>query len=275
MKLQIKSKAMRNLVSLSTIIYMGYLALTIIFSFLYDFIYPSTIVFFIFHMIINLAFLYPMFLTRKTKLTTICSGFFLLLTFFILIFEFGNFLLIIPPFLVSAIIFFSSKCTETAKTVIGTLYFLVYVIGIIAFILVSSFFGSSIVPTTLTEKMSSENPILKVYTQEKIDTVLANSVSPDGKLRYKLIDMDNSLEGKLTLIVEPNNKDKSYLFFKLRETACSKDVGFIMGRGDSALPTVEWKNDNTITYQFPGQEQKTSVIKDEDVEKDYFEFAIK
>ncbi len=274
MKLQIKSKAMRNLISLSTIIYIGYLALTIVFSFLYDFIYSSAIVFFIFHMIVNLAFLYPMLLTRKTKLTTICSGFLLLMTFFILIFEFGNFLIIIPPFIVSAIVFFTSKCTETAKTVIGTLYLLVYVIGIIAFILVSSFFGSSISPTTLAKNMSKENPVLSVYTQAKIDTALKNNVSPDGKLRYKLVDMDNSLEGKLTLVVEPNNKDKSFIFFKLRETACSKDVGFIMGRGDSVLPTVEWKNDNTITYQFPGQPQKTSVIKPEDVKKDYFKFVI-
>lgn len=275
MKFKLKNKVLENSLSVISLIYLGYLFLILLFAFLFDFIFPSAVGFFIVHLLINCAFLVPLYLTRKTKMTTISSMFMLLLVFLILICDFGNFVLVIPPFIVSVIVLFTSKAAETLKTIVGTVYLLIYVIGIFAFILVNSFFGSSVVLTDLSKGFADNSKISKVYSKDKVNEALKDNVSPDKKLRFKFVDLDNNLDGKLTIVVEPNNKDKSFGIFKLRETASTKDVGFVMKRGDANLPTVKWTGNNTISYQFPGGQPKNSTISDNDIKKDYFAFVTK
>lgn len=272
MKFKLKSKALENSVSIVSLVYVGYLFFILLFAFLYDFVFPSAVAFFIIHMLINAVFLVPMYLTRKTKVTTICSMFMLLIVFLTLICDFGNFVLVIPPFIVSATILFTSKATETLKTIIGTLYLLVYVIGVIAFILVNSFLGSSVVQTTLKNDLPSDSKVFSAYSKDKIKTALAESISPDKKLRYKLVDMENGIDGRLTIVVEPNNKDKNFGFFRLHEVGSTKDVGYVLKRGDDALPVIKWTGNDKIQYQFPGGAVKNSTITHEDLKKDYFAF---
>lgn len=257
----------------SSVLYLIVLILLAYNTFMYDFVINSNIGFGILYVLFNALMFTLMYLSRKSKLTSLVSNFLPLVTFLILIFAFGNVLLILPLFLVSVAMLFLSKGNETRKTIIGTIYLLLYVLGTVAYILVNSFFGDKIKGTILTKSNVKSGDLSKVYTLEKLEPLLENSVSPDKKYRFYIVDIDNKLHGEIQIVVEPNNLDKNYGLFTLREKGRRKIVGFVKSRGDDSLPTVKWVENNKLEYKFPVWPQaKHTVITKQDVEKDYFSF---
>lgn len=45
----------------------------------------------------------------------------------------GDWILIVPPFIVAIIMFFAAGTNETVKVIMGTIYLLLYVLGIVAY----------------------------------------------------------------------------------------------------------------------------------------------
>lgn len=269
----LKKKWVAKTLPFSSVLYLIALILLAYNTFMYEFVINNSIVFGILHIIFNALMFSLMYLSRKSKLTSIVSNFLLFVTFLILIFAFGNVVLILPLFLVSAAMLFLSKGNETRKTVIGTIYLLMYVLGIVAYILVNSFFGDKIKGTVLTKSSIKSEVLSKHYTVEKLEPLIKESVSPDKKYRFYIVDIDNKLNGEIQIIVEPNNLDKNYGLYTLREKGRRKIVGFIKSRGDESLPTVKWIENNKLEYQFPvWGEAKRTIITEKDVEKDYFSF---
>ena len=69
-----------------------------------------------------------------------------LFVFLIIIFAYGNWYIIAPPLAVVVIMFFANNANETLKTVLGTMYLLMYVIGVAAYIAIDMLMG----PITFT-----------------------------------------------------------------------------------------------------------------------------
>ena len=271
----LENKWAKLAISCLSLLYIIFLLVITVNSFLYRIEITNPVGFVILYGLVNLLFVFGMYLTRKTLITSISSFCMMLFCFFILIFDFGNLYTFIPAFLVSIFMFFACKGKETTKTVVGTIYLLIYVLGIVAYILAGSFFGSKIQGTTLTSSIPKDSSVLSLYTQDRIDKVIKDNVSPDGKYSFFLVDIDNKLTGELQLVAQPTHLNKKHVFYNLRDTGRTKVVGYIKSRGDAALPEVKWVGDNKIQYKFPNQPVKNSVIKDSDVEKDYFSFLYK
>lgn len=256
--------------SLSSIIY-TFIIFNIAYStFLYNMVIDKKVTFAFGYIILNALFLLTMFFSRKQIITSIMSMFFLLFVFFILIFNFGNWILIVPAFIVSTVMFFGCKANETLKTVLGTVYILLFVLGLIAFFLVRFLFSGSISGTKLDANISDNSQIWSVYSRSSVSEALKNSISPDGKYRYYILDIEDNASGRIELYVEPNNNDKKHKLYTLYERGREKIVAKSNTRGDTNLPKVEWTSPNKIKYQFGEQPAKETIVTEH--KKDYFSF---
>lgn len=95
-----------------------------------------------------------MFYTRKTLITTIISTVPLLCLLPIVLFNFGNWLLIIPICVVSVVMFFVCGAGEGGKTILGTTILLIYMIGTLAYFVYTDVLASSI-RTSVAEEGTS------------------------------------------------------------------------------------------------------------------------
>ena len=82
-----------------------------------------------------------MILTRRQVITMVNCMILPPIIFVIVIFGFGNWYLILPPLAVVIAMFFINAANETLKTVLGTIYLLMYVIGVVAYIAINLFMG--------------------------------------------------------------------------------------------------------------------------------------
>ena len=81
------------------------------------------------YLLINFLFGVLMFFTRKQIPTIICGILLPLEAFVLLITAFGQWYIIIPPMVVGMLIFLLSGVGESCKTVLGTLFLLMFVVG--------------------------------------------------------------------------------------------------------------------------------------------------
>ena len=188
-------------------------AAKIILSFLSP-LYCALIVFFAYHSIfyklelldtskacmmvtgVSVVALGVMLYTRKQFLTKISSLIMLPAMVFPIMIYFGQWSILIPLIAVALIIFFLSGLGETAKTVWGTIFLLIYLLGALIYFVVNSLFA----PSTVT-------------------TMVDNGVSPSGLYRYEVLDTTDSSNGSTKITMESNTMDKIYynlFWFKIR-----------------------------------------------------------
>ncbi len=141
--------------------------------------------------IISLLFLVMMIYTREQFLTRFVSIAAIPLFLPILLFYFGEWLIIIPLAVVIIIMFFVSGAGEATKTVLGTLFLLLYVIGAVAYFLVNTFMGAQ--------------------TQ---DVVIQVAESESKAYRSYVVDSIDSSTGGTKIYVEPNNLDKNFKYIR-------------------------------------------------------------
>lgn len=96
---------------------------------------------FVLYLFINISALGLMILSRNELLTRINSYLLPPIIFISVICAWGNWYMIIPPVVVMVVLFFVNSSNETLKTVLGTLYLLMYVVGIVGFIGAELFLG--------------------------------------------------------------------------------------------------------------------------------------
>lgn len=99
-------------------------------SFAYYFEFENPTPSFVLYMFINVSTLGLLILSRKQVLTQINSYVLPPIVFLVTFFGFGNWYLVIPPVIVMLVLFFVNISNETLKTVLGTMYLLLFVIGI-------------------------------------------------------------------------------------------------------------------------------------------------
>lgn len=261
----------KKLISVFNLIYVMVLILLAYSTFLYDLqIHEGAAgMFFTVYVIANFIFLGFLVLTRKEILSKVISFILLPIVLLILTFNMGNWILIIPPFIVAVAAFFITDINETVKVIFGTINLLLYVLAIVALFIFSNI--NTAVETRLDESLSPESDVYKVYDMntilEQVDK--NNSVSPNGDLRFYLYDVQDNNKGELKLIVEPYGQDKIMKFFTLRQKGIRRIVYRFEGRGE--IPEIKWKDNTTLIYKLSDAE-KYSESYVTLPNKDYFAF---
>lgn len=110
------------------------------FGYYFDIEKPAPL--FVLYLFVNLCAMALFILSRKQIITQVNSYFLPPIIFAILIFSFGNWYISFPPIAVMLVVFFANSSNETLKTVLGTLYLLMFVIGVVGYIGVQMFMGS-------------------------------------------------------------------------------------------------------------------------------------
>lgn len=122
----------------------GYTALMVWIAWLtfgYYFEFENATSLFVLYLFVNIAALGLMILSRKQVITMINCMLLPPIIFTIVIFGFGNWYIILPPLVVVIAMFFINAANETLKTVLGTFYLLMYVIGVVAYVAINLFMG--------------------------------------------------------------------------------------------------------------------------------------
>lgn len=164
------------------------------------------------YVFVNFIFGVLMFFTRKQIPTVICALIIPVETLVLMIVGFGQWHIIIPPLIVSAIIFLSCGVGESCKTVMGTLLLIMFVAGGLAYNVMSSYFGIS-VRYVATELFTDENQDIDFSTRS-----MNYLVTEDG--RYRLVYyVEQKEEHTVTsYYVEEAFKDTEYPFAVFRRT---------------------------------------------------------
>jgi len=199
MKKLLTNKWVKLALSFITGIYAFLIIIMAYSTFMYRLEIDNKMTFSLFYITLNALFFAIMFFTRREIFTSIVSMILLPFVFFILILNFGNWILFIPPFIISAVMFFACRMHETVKTILGTIYLLLYILGLIAFFLIKSLFGGSAVMTKLNPDIPKDSTLWGIYSLNKVEEASKNLVSPDGKYRFYIVDVQDSSSGRVEL----------------------------------------------------------------------------
>lgn len=274
---------LKRILSLINLIYVFVIGIFAYASFLYELEIKSEAVvgFSIVFTLASAVFLVLMILTRDNIVTRVIGIVLPPLVFLLIIFNLGNWILIIPSFIVAIVVFFVSYNNVTLKVILGTIYLLIYVLGLIlVFVLNFLFGGSNTVETPLNAETLSDPENAAVYEiyKDVIDDInsvnftaegVDKRISPDGTKMYYLADIQDNSMGNLALYVIPYGTDKDFKFFTLKEKGIRKTVYRFGSRGAVPLE-IAWENNDTIKFQRrDGKVEESTVIMPE---KNYFEF---
>ncbi len=162
--------------------------------------------------------LVTMLYTRKQILTIVSSLVMLPALLPAVLLYFGQWHVLIPMLVVALIIFFFSGLGETAKTVYGTIFVLLYLLGSLVYFLMTTLFA----PSTVSK-------------------IIEEGVSPSGDYRYQVINTVDSSDGSTTVIVEPNtmDKDMDMVYFSIR----GMERTVFLARPMQQTSKIEWKTE--------------------------------
>ncbi len=222
--------------------------------------------FFTVYVAASVIFLVLMLYSRDVLITKIISVLMLLLAFCLILFNMYDWILIVPPLVVGLIIFFAAGTHETVKVVMGTIYLLVYVLGLVAYFVFNMLFGGTSTMTVLDADMDRDTDVFDFYKSQytKICDVTKdeNALSPDGKYRIIIYDVQNSDKGAVNICVVPYGNDIKLKFFTLKEKGIQKTISNKGVRG--IVPDVGWTEEDgklVVLYRLTPESElkKTSV----------------
>lgn len=127
------------LISWSYTVFMAWVA-WLCFAYTLEFENPTPA--FVLYLFINVCAVGFFILSRKQVITQINSYILPPIVFLVTFFGFGNWYVVIPPVVVMLVMFFANTSNETLKTVLGTMYLLLFVIGIVGHIGAEQFIGN-------------------------------------------------------------------------------------------------------------------------------------
>ena len=249
----------KRAVSVFNVAYFAVITLLTYATFLYDLEFAAgrEKSFFTVYVVINVVFMGLMLFSRRELVTEILSILMLPVVFCMILFNMGDWILIVPPFIVAIIMFFAAGTNETVKVIMGTIYLLLYVLGIVAYFVLNILFGGTSVETVLNSDLDTSS---SVY-------------APDGQYQIILYDVKDSDKGAVKICVVPYNQDIELKFFTLKQKGIKKTISNKGIRG--TVPDVGWvKEDGVLKVQYRLSEaddlRATSVTTMPD--KQYFQF---
>lgn len=196
MKSGVKSNVwLKRIASVFSLIYAIYICILSFRSVFYDVIIKKPLVFCLYLSVVSAAALVVMIYSRKQLATKLASFVMIPALLPIIIMCLGSWEMIIPLAICAVTIFFASGANEGTKTLLGTLYLLVYILAALAYFIFTSYLASPAVKKTVDE-----------------------GVSPSEKYRYEVITTTDSSGGCTTVMIEPNYMDinRSSVTYKVR-----------------------------------------------------------
>jgi hypothetical protein len=115
----------------------GYLVFLIWISWLtfaYSFAYDNAVALFLVFAFVNVMFATSMIYTRKNIVTKIAVLLMHPILIFMLIYGFGNWYLLVPPFIAATVVFFAAATNESLKVILGTTYMILTVLAILVYV---------------------------------------------------------------------------------------------------------------------------------------------
>lgn len=274
----------KRCVSIFNVAYFAVITLLTYATFLYrlEFAEGMQASFLVLYAFASLVFLVLMLYTKNQPITKILSILMLPVVFFLILFNMGLWVLIIPPFIVAIVMFFAADNNETVKVIMGTIYLLLYVLGIVAYFVLNMLFVGSSVETVLDMDMDTTGSVYNLYSgqMQKLSEVTDenNTISPNGRYKFYLVDVQDSDEGAVKIYVEPYGEDIQLRFFTLRQKGIRKTITNQGTRG--VVPDVGWSvrtsenGDSELVVQYRltegGELKQTSVSNMP--QKQYLEF---
>ncbi|MBQ8567836.1 MAG: hypothetical protein IJ446_01300 [Oscillospiraceae bacterium] len=164
-------------------------------TFFYNIEYTNRIKFAIVGAVVSVLVCLLVLFTRKSPITCILGMANMVLFFPTLLLDWGNWPLLIPAAVVTLFGFFGCKMNDTAKTIFGTIFLLLYIIGGIAFYMITNIFQVS-----------------------TVNTLIQLEASPSGQFRYYMLDVQNKASGKYAVYIQPNRLDEDNGMFRLNTT---------------------------------------------------------
>ena len=257
----------KRTVAVFNIMYVGIVVMLTYATFLYtlEINESSEKAFYAIYIVASVVFMLLMLFSRDQVVTGISSLVLLTSVFCLLLFNMGNWLLIIPPFIVGLVVFFACGLGDTTKVVMGTIFLLMYVLGVVAYIVMNMLMTGNSTETLIDINLEPGTEVYDLYksSAEKINvmTNYENTVSPNGKYRFYIADVQNSFKGSVNIYVVPYGEDKDLKFFKLRQKGIKKTISSQGKRG--YVPDVGWLDDTHIFYRLvDGGEEHVSEVND-------------
>lgn len=231
----------------------------------------------------SILYLVLAIMTRDIILTRIMSLLMMPVVFMLILLNMYNWVLILPPFIVAVIIFFVADTGEHMKVIIGTMYLLMYVLGIVAYFVLNMLLSGTAVETELNLDLDPEGDVFPIYSSQirKISDVTdeANCISPDGEYKFYIVDVSDSDKGAVKIYVVPANQDIKLKFFTLKQQGIRKTITKNGTRG--IVPSVGWivEQDTpdsapylSVMYQLT-EKDEPKIMKIRNMpEKNYWEF---
>lgn len=271
----------KRAVSVFNIAYFAVIVLITYATFLYDleFAEGKERSFFTVYVVASVVFLGLMIFSRNELPTRMLSILMLPVVFCLILFNMYDWILIIPPFAVALVMFFAAGTNETLKVIMGTIYLLMYVLGLVAYFVFNLLFGGTSTLTVLNADMDRSTDVFGLYKPEytKICEVSAdeNTISPDGRYQIILYDVQDSDKGGVKICVVPYGEDIKLKFFTLKQKGIEKTISNKGIRG--TVPDVGWIIDEEdgklkVQYRLSPEDglKKTSVTNMPD--KQYLDF---
>ena len=244
MKEILQNQWVKRCVAVFSCIYFAVITLLTYATFLYklEFNEGQTAPFFLLYGLASVFFLVLMIYTRDTFITKLVSVLMMPVAFCLILFNMYNWVLIIPPFIVAIVMFFVAGTTEHTKVILGTIYLLMYVLGLVAYFVLNMLLGGSAVETTIDLNLDPAGEPYSYYSTQmrKIAEVTdeANTISPDGEYRFYIADVQDSDKGAVKIYVVPANQDIELRYFTLKQQGIKKTVAKNGTRGD--VPSAGW-----------------------------------
>ncbi len=214
-----RSKLTQLLLACVSLIYLLIVGGISILSALYTVSIPNPVLLVITLLLIGVLAISAMLYSRTHPLTKFCCMILLPVFLPTVLLNFGQWALIVPLAIICLLMFFFVGVGETPKTIFGTVYLLLYVLGSLGFFLAVSLFSTN-----------------------SVSTVLESRVSASKEYRYTLINTEDSSGGSTTVKISPNNKDINFSVISFLAENYERTV--YVERPIQSGITLEWKTMN-------------------------------
>lgn len=128
-----------------------------------------------------------MLFTRRQLITRFCILAAMPFFFPIFLFNTEYMVLLIPLGLTGVITFFANGAKEGTKTILGTIYLMIYVLGAFCYF-----------------------NVIDIVKTSSVETVTETGLSPSGAYRYEIIEVQDTANGNTYVSMEPNTYDIMY-----------------------------------------------------------------
>lgn len=200
----------------------------------YQLVLPHPVAAFVVYVLLHLLFLAAMLLSRKQVSTAILGILLPPLAFGILILNMGDWFLVVPPVIASITCFFAVRAHETLKTIMGAIYLILYVVGILFYFAISAMMGD-----------------LEGGTREKA------VVSPDGNYRYVFYTDMAGTNIRYDVYVEPCGNDVNLGFVRFEQSLNGKRLHTSR---DSVRPQVSWEGEDTLVIEGKSRDASDDIV---------------